>query len=113
MRRLRTVSVVLLGVLVIVAITGAVVASGRSQHLRHAAQHRAAVAHPKLATRGAKHVSLAAGAASGGRVIVLLKHKNTDISLARGLGHRRAVDSAQQAPIVANIKRFGGSKVRK
>jgi hypothetical protein len=46
-------------------------------------------------------------------VIVPLKKQNADISLARGLGQRRAVDSAQQAPIVANIKRFGGSRVRK
>ncbi len=95
------------------ALAGAVVASGHTRDLRRAVEHRAKVAHPQLAVRGAERPALAAGAAHGGRVIVLLKKKNADISLARGLGQRRAVDSAQQAPIVANIKRFGGSRVRK
>jgi hypothetical protein len=111
--RSRLVSVVLVGLVVVVALAGAVVASGRTRDVRRAVEHRAAVAHPRLAVRGAERPALAAGAAHGGRVIVLLKKKNSDISLARGLARRRAVDSAQQAPIVANIKRFGGSRVRK
>jgi hypothetical protein len=107
------VSVVLVALVVVLALAGAVVASGRTRDLRRAVEHRAKVAHPRLAVRGAERPALAAGAAHGGRVIVLLKKKNADISLARGLGQRRAVDSAQQAPIVANMKRFGGSRIRK
>ena len=107
------VSVVLVGLVVVLALAGAVVASGRTRDLRRAVEHRAKVVHPRLAVRGAERPALAAGAAHGGRVIVLLKKKNADISLARGLAQRRAVDSVQQAPIVANIKRFGGSRIRK
>jgi hypothetical protein len=107
------VSVVLVGLVVVLALAGAVVASGRTRDLRRAVEHRAKVAHPALAVRGAERPALAAGAAHGGRVIVLLKKKNADISLARGLGRRHAVDSVQQAPIVANMKRFGGSRIRK
>jgi Subtilase family len=111
--RSRLVSVVLVGLVVVLALTGAVVASGRTRDSRRAVEHRAPVAHPRLAVRGAERPALAAGAAHGGRVIVLLKKKNADISLARGLARRHAVDSAQQAPIVANMKRFGGSRIRK
>ena len=112
MARSRMLSVVLVGLVAVLALAGAVVASGRMRDLRHAVEHRAAVIHPRLAVQGTERPALAAGATDGGRVIVLLKKKNADISLARGLGQRRAVDGAQQAPIVANIKRFGGSRVR-
>jgi len=112
MRRLRLLSVIGLGLLVVGAIVGAVGASGRTRHLKHAVLHRAAVAHPRLAVRGGKRPRLVGAATHGGHVIVLLKKKNADVSLARGLGRRRAVDRAQQAPIVTNIRRFGGSRVR-
>src|SRR5450432_1929648 len=97
--RSRLVSVILVGFVVVLALAGAVVASGRTRDLRRAVEHRAAVAHPRLAVRGGERPALAAGAAHGGRVIVLLKKQNADVSLARGLARRRAVDSAQQAPI--------------
>jgi Subtilase family len=111
--RFRMVSVVLVGLVAVLALATAVVASGRTRDLHRAVEHRAAVAHPRLAVRGAERPALAAGAAHGGRVIVLLKKKNADISLVRALAQRRAVDSAQQAPIIANIKRFGGARIRK
>ena len=43
---------------------------------------------------------------------MVLKQTNRNVSLAHGLARRRAVDAAQQAPIVSNIKRSGGSKVQ-
>jgi subtilase family protein len=112
MRRLRMMSVVLAGVLAVVAIGGAVAANGRTPRVRRAQEHPAAAAHPRLALRSAARPALAAAAAGGGRVIVLLKQTNSGVSLTHGLARRRAVDAAQQAPIVSNIKRSGGNGIR-
>ena len=95
MRHVRMVWVALAGVLAVIAIVGVVAANGRASHVVRAAAP-----------------ALKASAARGGRVIVVLKQANRSVSLAHGLARRRAVDSAQQAPIVSNIKRSGGSKVR-
>ena len=112
MRRLRLVSMVLVGVLAVVAIVGVVAANGRARRVRRAKEHAAAVAHPSSAVRGQARARLASAAAGGGHVIVLLKQSNKGISLAHGLRQRRAVDSAQQAPIVSSIKHSGGSRLR-
>jgi Subtilase family len=108
-RRLRVVSVVVVGVLAVVA---AAVASGRVLRVLRAAEHPAAVAHPRFVRGAAERSALAPGAAAGGRVIVVLKQKNSHVSLAHGLASRRAVDAAQQAPIVASIRQSGGSHIR-
>ncbi|HEY1569395.1 MAG TPA: S8 family serine peptidase [Solirubrobacteraceae bacterium] len=94
------------------AVVGAV-ASGRSPQVRRASEHRAANAHPQLAVRGLAHSKLASGAASGGRVIVLLKQTDRSGRLAHNLGQRKTVEVGQQAPIVSSIKRSGGASVRK
>ena len=87
--------VVLVGVLAIGAVVGVVAANGRTRHV----------------VRAERTSALKGSAANGGRVIVVLKQTNRNVSLAHGLARRRAVDSAQQAPIVSNIKRSGGSKL--
>jgi hypothetical protein len=112
MRRLRMVPVVLVGVLAVLAIASAVAANGRPRRVLRATEHRAAVAHPRLAKGGQRRPALARGAADGGRVIVMLKQTNSGVSLAHGLARRRAVDAAQQAPVVSNIKRSGGNGIR-
>lgn len=96
MGRLRMIWVVLVGVLAAGAVVGVVAANGRARQVVHAARIPA----------------LKGSAALGGRVIVVLKQTNRSVSLAHGLAQRRAVDSSQQAPIVSNIKRSGGSKVQ-
>ena len=112
MRRLRVVSMVLVVVFAVVAIVGVVGANGRTRRVRRASERAAAVAHPSSAVRGQTRARLAGAAAGGGRVIVLLKQANRNVSLAHGLRQRHAVDSAQQAPIVSNIRRSGVSRVR-
>jgi hypothetical protein len=104
---------VLVGVAAIGAIAGAVVASGSSPQVRRAKLHRAATAHPQLAVRGLAHSKLAAGAASGGRVIVVLKQTDESGRLAHNLARRKAVEGGQQAPIVSSITRSRGRSVRK
>jgi hypothetical protein len=94
--RLRMIWVVLVGVLAVGAVVGVVAANGRTRHV----------------VRAERTSALRGLAANGGRVIVVLKQTNRNVSLAHGLARRRAVDSAQQAPIVSNIKRSGGSKLR-
>jgi hypothetical protein len=94
-------------------IGGAVVASGRAPQVRRAQQHRAANAHPQLAVGGLTRSKLVSGAASGGRVIVLLNQTNRTGRLAHNLALRRTVEGAQQAPIVSSIRRAGGRSVRK
>ena len=111
MRRLRMVLVVLVAVGAVGAI-GAVVASGSSPKVRRAQLHRAANAHPQLAVRGITHSKLAAGAAAGGRVIVMLKQTDESGRLAHNLARRRTIEGGQQAPIVSSIKRSGGTSVR-
>jgi hypothetical protein len=113
MRRLRMVFVVLVGVAAVAAIGGAVVASGRSPQVRRAKEQRATNAHPRLAVGGQTRSKLASGAASGGRVIVLLKQTDRSGRLAHNLGQRKAAEVGQQAPIVSSIKRSGGASVRK
>ena len=112
MRRVRMLPVVLVGVLAVLGIAGAVAATGHGRRVLRAAEHRAAVAHPRLAMRGQRRPALARGAADGGHVIVVLKQTNSGVSLARGLAQRRAVDATQQAPIVSNIKQSGGNSIR-
>jgi Subtilase family len=112
MRRLRIVSMVLVGVSAVGAVIGAVAANGRARHVERAREHPAAVAHPRSAVGGQARAALATGAAQGGHVIVLLKKTNSGVSLAHGLARRRAVDRSQQAPIVSNIKQSGGSKIK-
>ncbi len=112
MRRLRMVSVVVVGVLVVVAAAGAVVASGRVLRFLRASEHPATVAHPQVVQGGGVRPALAPAAAGGGRVIVLLKQTNAHVSLAHGLANRRAVDATQQAPIVSSVKQSGGSHIR-
>jgi hypothetical protein len=113
MRRLRMVFVVLVGVAAVVAIAGAMVASGRSPQVRRAVEHRAANAHPQLAVGGNSRAKLTAAAAAGGRVIVMLKQTNSTGRLAHNLALRQTVEGTQQAPIVSSIKRAGGKSVRK
>src|ERR1700729_3597593 len=113
MRRLRMVLVVLVAVGAVGAIAGAVVASGRSPQVRRAKEQRGASAHPQLALGGLSRSKLASGAASGGRVIVLLKQADRSGRLAHSLSQRKAVEVGQQAPIVSSIKRSGGTSVRK
>jgi hypothetical protein len=60
------VSVGLGGLVVVLALAGAVVASGRTRDVRRAVEHRAAVAYPRLAVRGGERPALAAGAAPAG-----------------------------------------------
>ena len=110
MRRLRMLSVVLVVVLAVAAIVGAVAANGRARHVARAREHPATVANARIPHGRLAH--LAAGAANGGHVIVLLKKTNTNISVAHGFARRRAADLGQQAPIVSNIKNSGGNKVK-
>ena len=65
-----------------------------------------------MSRHAARLSALKGSAAQGGRVIVVLRKTNGNVSLAHGLAKRRAVDAAQQAPIVTSIKRAGGSNVR-
>ncbi|MGH2895818.1 MAG: hypothetical protein ACRDPM_21465, partial [Solirubrobacteraceae bacterium] len=99
MRRLRMVSVVLVGVLAAVVIVGAVAANGHARHVRRAHEHPAKVTHAGSAVRG-------------GHVIVVLKQANRGARLPRSLARRAAIYSAQQAPIVSTIKRSGGNHIR-
>src|ERR1700729_3031299 len=110
MRRLRMLSVVLVAVLAVAAVVGAVAANGRARHVARAREHPATVANARIPRGRLAH--LAAGAANGGHVIVLLKKTNTNISVAHGFAKRRAADLSQQAPIVSNIKHAGGNKVK-
>ena len=107
MRRLRIVSMVLVGILAVGAVVGAVAASGRARHVQRAREHAAAVAHPRSAVGGQARAALASGAARGGRVIVLLRNTNSGVSLAHGLARRRAVDRSQRRRSVSKIKQSG------
>ena len=109
MRGLRIVSVVVVGMVTVLAVA---VASGRALRVLRAVEHPAAVVHPPVVKGGGVRPALAPGAAGGGRVIVLLKQTNAHVSLAHRLANRRAVDAAQQAPIVSSIRQSGGSHIR-
>jgi subtilase family protein len=112
MRRLRMLSVVLVAVLAVAALVGAVAANGRDRSVQRAREHPATAANVRLGHARRAHSALAAGAANGGHVIVILKKTNTNISVAHGFARRRAADLAQQAPIVSNIKHSGVNKVK-
>jgi hypothetical protein len=112
MRRLKTVSLILAGIMVVVAAVGAVVASGSTRRIRRAVVHPAAVGHPRAVRGGGLGPVLAAGAAHGGRVIILMKRSDTGISVAHGLARRAAVEARQQKPLLASVHRFGATDVR-
>ncbi|MGH3504492.1 MAG: S8 family serine peptidase, partial [Nocardioidaceae bacterium] len=50
-------------------------------------------------------------AASGGPVIVVLKHQHANLNLRTQAGRRTAATHADQAPVVADIKAHGGSHI--
>jgi hypothetical protein len=99
-RRMRTMSVTLLGVLAIAAVIGAAAASSRPSRVRLAKEHAVKVA-AKTKKKAVAH----------GNVIVWLKQTNSNVSLAHGLARRAEVDRAQQAPLVKSIKSAGGRGV--
>ena len=113
MRRMHVLLVAVVAAVSVAAIAGVAVAGGHSRAVTRAKEHRARDAHPALATGGQRASRFVGSARRGGRVIVMLRSKASLISMARGLSAQRRADRAQQAPIVSDIKRFGGSKVQR
>ena len=101
------VSVVIVGVLALGAVIGGVAANGNTREAKLHPASLSQLRHP------ARVSALKGSAASGGRVIVVLKKTSSKLTRAHGLAQRLATDSALQAPVVKNIKRSGGTKVRK